>query len=157
MKTSFSHEALNLSREKWAGFSMSFHEIFCFIFGKKLIDLIFFWTKLIKCGSLCTKTQLHHVCIRTKPKSLLWNHFLFKWKAESQWCPRPQFSIDPKYKQVCPPKGRKKIKITVIMYYVQFTQLPPPLGPPFFSYKVYLLSSPVCSVRIRQNPAKYNY
>jgi hypothetical protein len=69
----------------------------------------------------------------------------------------PQFSIDPKYKQVCPPKERKKIKITVIMYYVQFTQLPPPLGPPFFSYKVYLLSSPVCSVRIRQNPAKYNY
>lgn len=130
------------------------------IFGKKLIDFIFIlffeqnWSNMECCVQ---KTQLHHVCIRTKPKSLLWNHFLFKWKAESQWCPRPQFSIDPKYKQVCPPKERKKIKITVIMYYVQFTQLPPPLGPPFFSYKVYLLSSPVCSVRIRQNPAKYNY
>jgi len=104
-------------------------------------DLIFEqnWSDVDCCVQ---KTQLHHLCIRTKPKSLLWNHFLFKWKAESQWCQRPQFSIDPRYKQVCPPKGRKKIKITVIMYYVQFTQLPPPLGPPFFFIQSILTVKP---------------
>jgi len=70
----------------------------------------------------------------------------------------PNFLLTPGINKFALQKEEKKIKITVIMYYVQFTQLPlPPLAPHFFSYKVYLLSSPVCSVRIRQNPAKYNY
>jgi len=69
----------------------------------------------------------------------------------------PNFLLTPSINKFALQKEEKKSKITVIMYYVQFTQLPSPLAHHFFSYKVYLLSSPVCSVRIRQNPAKYNY
>jgi len=47
----------------------------------------------------------------------------------------PNFLLTPSINKFALQKEEKKIKITVIMYYVQFTQLPPPLGPPFFHTK----------------------
>jgi len=47
----------------------------------------------------------------------------------------PNFLLTPSINKFALQKEEKKIKITVIMYYVQFTQLPPPLAPHFFHTK----------------------
>jgi len=54
----------------------------------------------------------------------------------------PNFLLTPGINKFALQKEEKKIKITVIMYYVQFTQLPPPLGPPFFFIQSILTVKP---------------
>jgi len=73
----------------------------------------------------------------------------------------PNFLLTPGINKFALQKEEKKLRLpwSCIMFN-SLSSLPPPWPPNFFHTKYtycQALSSPVCSVRIRQNPAKYNY
>ena len=135
MKTSFSHEALNLSREKWAGFSMSFHEIFCFIFGKKLIDLIFFeqnWSNVDRCVQKPNFTMFASEPNQNPSCEII---FFLNEKLNPNGAQDPNFLLTPSINKFALQKEEKKIRLPWSCIMFNSLSSLPPLAPHFFHTK----------------------
>lgn len=127
------------------------------IFGEKLIDLNFFeqnWSNVDRCVQKPNFTMFASEPNQNPSCEII---FFLNEKLNPNGAQAPNFLLTPSINKFALQKEEKKIRLPWSCIMFNSLSSLPPLAPHFFSYKVYLLSSPVCSVRIRQNPAKYNY
>jgi len=131
---------LNLGKSELV---FQYNDFYLIIFDKKLIVLIFFfeqnWSNVDRCVQKPNFTMFASEPNQNPSCEII---FFLNEKLNPNGAQDPNFLLTPSINKFALQKEEKKIKITVIMYYVQFTQLPSPPWPPIFFIQSILTVKP---------------